>query len=108
LLVVDECSMLDVRLGADLLNALSSGTRLVLVGDVDQLPSVGPGSVLRDVITSGAVPTVRLTEIFRQAAQSLIARDRPARAGRRRRRRRHARLLRHRGGRSGARRRHHP
>ena len=72
LLVVDECSMLDVRLGADLLNALSSGTRLVLVGDVDQLPSVGPGSVLRDVITSGVVPTVRLTEIFRQAAQSLI------------------------------------
>jgi exodeoxyribonuclease V alpha subunit len=72
LLVVDECSMLDVRLGADLLNALASGTRLVLVGDVDQLPSVGPGSVLRDVITSGVVPTVRLTEIFRQAAQSLI------------------------------------
>ena len=72
LLVVDECSMLDVRLGADLLNALASGTRLVLVGDVDQLPSVGPGSVLRDVITSGVVPTVRLTEIFRQAAESLI------------------------------------
>ncbi|MEA2697067.1 MAG: exodeoxyribonuclease alpha subunit [Myxococcales bacterium] len=72
LLVVDECSMLDVRLGADLMNALSSGTRLVLVGDVDQLPSVGPGTVLRDVITSGVVPTVRLTEIFRQAAQSLI------------------------------------
>jgi len=72
LLVVDECSMLDVRLGADLVNALALGTRLVLVGDVDQLPSVGPGSVLRDVITSGVVPTVRLTEIFRQAAESLI------------------------------------
>jgi exodeoxyribonuclease V alpha subunit len=72
LLVVDEASMLDVRLAADLLAALADGTRLVLVGDVDQLPSVGPGTVLRDVIASGAVPTVRLTEIFRQAASSLI------------------------------------
>jgi exodeoxyribonuclease V alpha subunit len=72
LLVVDEASMLDVRLAADLLAALAPATRLVLVGDVDQLPSVGPGRVLRDVIESRAVPTVRLTEIFRQAAQSLI------------------------------------
>jgi exodeoxyribonuclease V alpha subunit len=72
LLVVDESSMLDVRLAADLVNALASSARLVLVGDVDQLPSVGPGTVLRDVIASGAVPTVRLTEIFRQAAESLI------------------------------------
>jgi exodeoxyribonuclease V alpha subunit len=72
LLVVDEASMLDVRLAADLLAALAPATRLVLVGDVDQLPSVGPGRVLRDVIASGAVPTVRLTEIFRQAATSLI------------------------------------
>jgi len=72
LLVVDEASMLDVRLAADLLAALAPATRLVLVGDVDQLPSVGPGRVLRDVIESGAVPTVRLTEIFRQAASSLI------------------------------------
>ena len=72
LLVVDESSMLDVRLAADLLAALATGTRLVLVGDVDQLPSVGPGTVLRDVILSAAVPTVRLTEIFRQAAESLI------------------------------------
>jgi exodeoxyribonuclease V alpha subunit len=72
LLVVDEASMLDVRLAADLLAALAPATRLVLVGDVDQLPSVGPGRVLRDVIDSGAVPTVRLTEIFRQAATSLI------------------------------------
>jgi exodeoxyribonuclease V alpha subunit len=72
LLVVDEASMLDVRLAADLLAALGPGTRLVLVGDVDQLPSVGPGTVLRDVITSGAVPTVRLTEIFRQAGRSQI------------------------------------
>ncbi len=72
LLVVDEASMLDVRLAADLVSALASGTRLVLVGDVDQLPSVGPGTVLRDVIASGVVPTVRLTEIFRQAGESLI------------------------------------
>jgi exodeoxyribonuclease V alpha subunit len=72
LLVVDEASMLDVRLAADLLAALAPETRLVLVGDVDQLPSVGPGRVLRDVIDSGVVPTVRLTEIFRQAAESLI------------------------------------
>jgi exodeoxyribonuclease V alpha subunit len=72
LLVVDEASMIDIRLMADLLAALADGTRLVLVGDVDQLPSVGPGMVLRDVIASGRVPTVRLTEIFRQAAASLI------------------------------------
>jgi len=72
LLVVDESSMLDVRLGADLMGALAPSTRLVLVGDVDQLPSVGPGTVLGDIIASGAVPTVRLTEIFRQAAESLI------------------------------------
>jgi exodeoxyribonuclease V alpha subunit len=72
LLVVDEASMLDVRLAADLVAALAPATRLVLVGDVDQLPSVGPGRVLRDVIDSRAVPTVRLTEIFRQAATSLI------------------------------------
>ena len=71
-LVVDEASMLDVRLAADLLGALAPGARLVLVGDVEQLPSVGPGRILRDVIVSGAVPTVRLTEIFRQASESLI------------------------------------
>src|SRR5262249_56679757 len=57
---------------AALLGVRAPRARLVLVGDVDQLPSVGPGTVLRDVIESGAVPTVRLTEIFRQAAQSLI------------------------------------
>ncbi len=72
LLVVDEASMIDVRLCADLLAALADGTRLVLVGDQDQLPSVGPGTVLRDIVASGAVPVVRLDEIFRQAAQSLI------------------------------------
>jgi exodeoxyribonuclease V alpha subunit len=71
-LIVDEASMLDVRLGADLLSALRASARLILVGDVDQLPSVGPGTVLADVISSGVVPTVRLTEIFRQAARSLI------------------------------------
>jgi exodeoxyribonuclease V alpha subunit len=71
-LIVDEASMVDVRLGADLVAALAPTARLVLVGDVDQLPSVGPGTVLADVIASGAVPTVRLTEIFRQAAESLI------------------------------------
>jgi exodeoxyribonuclease V alpha subunit len=71
-LIVDEASMIDVRLGADLVAALASAARLILVGDIDQLPSVGPGTVLADVIASGAVPTVRLTEIFRQAAQSLI------------------------------------
>jgi exodeoxyribonuclease V alpha subunit len=71
-LIVDEASMLDVRLAADLVAALPPSTRLVLVGDVDQLPSVGPGTVLADVIASGAVPVVRLTEIFRQAAESLI------------------------------------
>jgi exodeoxyribonuclease V alpha subunit len=67
--------MLDVRLAADLVGALPSSACLCLVGDVDQLPSVGPGTVLRDVITSGAVPVVRLTEIFRQAAQSLIVQN---------------------------------
>src|SRR5206468_5827246 len=72
LLVVDEASMLDVRLGADLLGALARSTRLVLVGDVDQLPSVGPGTVLRDVIASGAVAPVGLTEMLRQGAESLI------------------------------------
>ncbi|MCG5053928.1 MAG: ATP-dependent RecD-like DNA helicase [Myxococcales bacterium] len=72
LLVVDEASMLDVRLAADLVAAVSEGTRLVFVGDVDQLPSVGPGAVLADLIGSGVIATVRLTEIFRQAARSLI------------------------------------
>ena len=71
-LIVDEASMLDVELAAALLDALPSSARLVLVGDVDQLPSVGPGAVLRDLIGSGAVPTVRLSQIFRQAEGSLI------------------------------------
>ncbi len=72
LLVVDEASMVDVPLMRALLLALPDTAALLLVGDVDQLPSVGPGQVLADVIASGAVPVVRLTEVFRQAAQSRI------------------------------------
>ncbi len=72
LLVVDEASMLDLLLAYHLLKALQPGTHLMLVGDVDQLPSVGAGDVLRDVIASGLAPITRLTVIFRQAADSLI------------------------------------
>jgi exodeoxyribonuclease V alpha subunit len=74
LLIVDETSMVDVPLCHHLLKALPAKTCLVLVGDVDQLPSVGPGMVLADVIASRAVPVVRLTEIFRQAQESGIVR----------------------------------
>jgi exodeoxyribonuclease V alpha subunit len=72
LLVVDETSMVDVPLMASLLRALPITGSLLLVGDVDQLPAVGPGMVLRDLIDSGIVPVVRLTEVFRQAAGSRI------------------------------------
>ena len=72
LLVVDEVSMVDVLLMNQLLRAVPSHAAVLLVGDVDQLPSVGPGAVLQDIIESGQVPTVRLTEIFRQAASSSI------------------------------------
>ena len=72
LLVVDECSMVDIPLMHALLRAMPKGAGLLLVGDVDQLPSVGPGLVLRHLIESGSVPTARLTEIFRQAAASHI------------------------------------
>jgi exodeoxyribonuclease V alpha subunit len=72
LLVLDETSMVDVPLMASVLKALPDKAGLILVGDVDQLPSVGPGQVLSDVINSEAVPVARLTEIFRQAAQSKI------------------------------------
>jgi exodeoxyribonuclease V alpha subunit len=72
LLVVDEVSMVDIVLFHNLLKALPPHCQLLLVGDVDQLPSVGPGNVLRDIITSGVVEVVRLTEIFRQARESLI------------------------------------
>ena len=71
-LIVDECSMVDVILMYSLLRAMPDGMRLIMVGDVDQLPSVGAGNVLRDVIDSGVFPVVRLTRIFRQAASSRI------------------------------------
>jgi exodeoxyribonuclease V alpha subunit len=71
-LIVDEVSMMDISLAQSLLKAVAAGTRLVLVGDVDQLPSVGPGNVLKDIIASGCVRVVRLTEIFRQAQESAI------------------------------------
>jgi exodeoxyribonuclease V alpha subunit len=70
--VVDEASMVDIELFAAVVTALPPHAQLVLVGDVDQLPSVGPGAVLADVIASGAATVVRLTEIFRQAARSHI------------------------------------
>jgi exodeoxyribonuclease V alpha subunit len=73
--IVDEASMLDLQLADALLQAIGDDCRLILVGDVDQLPSVGPGAVLRDIIASGQVPTVRLTQIFRQAEGSLIVRN---------------------------------
>jgi exodeoxyribonuclease V alpha subunit len=72
LLVVDESSMVDVMLMQSLVNALPDSAALLIVGDIDQLPSVGPGQVLADIIGSGTVPVVRLTEVFRQAAQSRI------------------------------------
>jgi exodeoxyribonuclease V alpha subunit len=72
LLVVDEASMVDVMLMQALMKAVPDKAALLIVGDIDQLPSVGPGQVLADVISSSAVPVVRLTEVFRQAAQSRI------------------------------------
>ena len=71
-IVIDEMSMVDINLMHALLRAVIPGTRLILVGDVNQLPSVGPGNVLRDIIRSEAFPVVRLTRIFRQAAASDI------------------------------------
>src|SRR6185436_19855210 len=73
--IVDESSMVDVWMADAMVRAIPDGTRLVLVGDVDQLPSVGPGSVLRDAIASGVVPCVRLLKIFRQAEKSLIVQN---------------------------------
>jgi exodeoxyribonuclease V alpha subunit len=72
LIVLDETSMLDIVLFYHLLAAVPDSAVLIMVGDVDQLPSVGPGNVLRDLIQSGAAPIVRLTEIFRQARESTI------------------------------------
>lgn len=70
--IVDEMSMVDILLMDGLIAALKPGTRLILVGDADQLPPVGAGNVLRDILSSGTVHSVRLTEIFRQAAESMI------------------------------------
>lgn len=72
--IIDECSMVDISLMKALLSALRPGCRLVMVGDADQLPSVGPGKVFEDVIGSGVIPAVRLTDIFRQAEDSKIVR----------------------------------
>ncbi|WP_373510590.1 ATP-dependent RecD-like DNA helicase [Thiocapsa sp.] len=72
LVVVDETSMVDIVLMNQLLRAIPSAAAVILVGDVDQLPSVGPGAVLANLIDAGTIPTVRLTEIFRQAAASRI------------------------------------
>lgn len=74
-IIVDETSMVDILLMRSLLAAMKTGCRLVLVGDADQLPSVGPGSVFSDIIRSRKVPTVVLTEIFRQAQESAIVRN---------------------------------
>ena len=70
--IVDEMSMVDVFLMRSLLRALRPGTKLILVGDADQLPSVGAGNVLGDILQSGVIPSVRLTDIFRQSPESLI------------------------------------
>ena len=70
--IVDEMSMVDVFLMRSLLRALKPGTRLIMVGDADQLPSVGAGNVLGDILKSGVIPSVRLTDIFRQSGESLI------------------------------------
>lgn len=72
-LIVDEASMIDITLMDSLLSAIKIGTRLILVGDADQLPSVGPGNVLSDLIESGAVPVVRLEHIYRQSEKSMIS-----------------------------------
>lgn len=74
-LIIDECSMVDITLMHAILKALKSDCRILLVGDADQLPSVGPGNVFSDIIRSGVVPTVHLTEIFRQKADSRIVRN---------------------------------
>ena len=71
-IIIDEMSMVDVMLFHSLLKAVAKGTRLVMVGDVDQLPSVGPGNVLRDLVNSDVIPVIRLNEIFRQAGRSRI------------------------------------
>ena len=71
-IIVDEVSMVDVFLMNYLVKAIYKGTKLIIVGDADQLPSVGPGSILKDIIDSGAIATIHLDTIFRQAAKSKI------------------------------------
>lgn len=71
-LIVDESSMIDLFLFTHLLSAVKPGTRLLLIGDADQLPSIGPGQVLRDILLAGTMPRIRLTRIFRQEAHKLI------------------------------------
>ncbi len=71
-IIIDEASMIDIFLMNNLLNAIAIGTRVILVGDIDQLPSVGPGNVLKDIIDSGQINVVELDEIFRQAEESMI------------------------------------
>lgn len=71
-LILDEVSMVDINLFKNLLHALSVSTKIILVGDSDQLPSVGPGNILNDIINSGMIATVSLNKVFRQAAESLI------------------------------------
>ena len=71
-IIVDEMSMVEINIMNSLLKAVAIGTKLILVGDVDQLPSVGPGNVLKDIINSGCIPVVKLEKIFRQAAESEI------------------------------------
>lgn len=72
LIIIDEASMVDIHLIYALLRAVTIGTRLILVGDINQLPSVGPGNILKDIINSDSFPVVRLTKIFRQASESDI------------------------------------
>lgn len=71
-IIVDEMSMVDIPLFNALLRAVAEGTRLIMVGDVDQLPSVGPGNVLHDIVSAGFVPVIRLDRIYRQAGRSMI------------------------------------
>lgn len=71
-IIIDEASMVDILLASSLLRAIRPDARLIMVGDADQLPPVGPGSLLSDIIESGSIPTVRLTQIYRQAAESQI------------------------------------
>lgn len=74
-IIVDEMSMVDILLMNNLLKALKRGTKLIMVGDVDQLPSVGPGNVLADIIKSNTVRTIRLDMIFRQSQGSMIVQN---------------------------------